>query len=103
MFDGKGMYPRGFHPTVPQWKPSLRGEAKALRHNQVPRVKYYFIDWELSVHFAEPNKDKLVDDQAGADRDVPELSLYTPYNPFPVDVFTLGNVFKKEFVNVRIF
>ena len=29
---------------------------------------------------------------AGRDRDVPELSKNVPYDPFKVDIFTIGNV-----------
>jgi len=35
---------------------------------------------------------------AGRDREVPELSDEVPYDPFKVDIFTIGNVLRREFV-----
>ena len=100
MLDGTAMYPRGFHPALHTWTPSLQRKVKGLRRNQVSRVKYYFIDWGLSSQFDENDKKRLVYGSIGADQEVPELFYDGPYNPCPVDVFTLGNVFKWEYVNV---
>ena len=43
----------------------------------------------------------MVTGRDGLDREVPELSYSVPYNPFAVDIFTLGNVYKKDFLQVR--
>ena len=34
----------------------------------------------------------------GWDRDPPELSATNPYDPFKLDIFIFGNMFKREFV-----
>ncbi|OCB89313.1 hypothetical protein A7U60_g3513 [Sanghuangporus baumii] len=43
---------------------------------------------------------RLVAGNRAQDREVPELSSIVPYDPFAVDIFTLGNVFKRNFLNV---
>ena len=37
----------------------------------------------------------------GLDSDVPELSSKVPYDAFKVDIFILGNLFRKELFLVR--
>jgi hypothetical protein len=39
---------------------------------------------------------ELVLGVAGRDQDVPELSNNVPYDPFKVDIFTIGNVLRGE-------
>lgn len=43
-----------------------------------------------------PDQPHFVLDWGGRDDDVPELERHQPYDPFKVDVFTVGNVFLKE-------
>ncbi|KAL5531073.1 hypothetical protein ACEPAG_3949 [Sanghuangporus baumii] len=43
---------------------------------------------------------RLVTGIRAQDREIPELSSVVPYDPFAVDLFTLGNVFKRNFLNV---
>ncbi|KAL5513541.1 hypothetical protein ACEPAH_3940 [Sanghuangporus vaninii] len=62
-------------------------------------VKYYFTDFGLSSYFDDPKFLRLVVGNRAQDTDVPELSNFIPYDPFPVDVFTLGNVFKRNFLD----
>jgi hypothetical protein len=63
-------------------------------------VKYYFIDFGISTRFLE-GETHLVTGIHGRDQDVPELSNTVPYDPFKVDVFILGNTYKKRLVEVR--
>lgn len=98
MFDGAGMYRKGYHAIF--WDLDVNGKpAYPLRRSDVPRVKYYFTDFGLSSRFLE-GEPKLVLGMNGLDRDVPELSGFEQYDPFPVDVFILGNVFKRNFTAV---
>ena len=41
--------------------------------------------------------------EIGQDQNVPELSADTPYDPFKVDVFTVGNLFQTELLSVSPF
>ena len=36
------------------------------------------------------------------DKEVPELSATIPYDPFKADIFILGNMFRKTFIQVLI-
>jgi hypothetical protein len=73
-------------------------------------VRYYFIDFELAVHFAEtsPVEDRVVtglpikrlgsDDPDDYGRDIaPEMLSDAPYNPFQTDVFQMGIMFYNYF------
>ncbi|KAL5530916.1 hypothetical protein ACEPAG_3792 [Sanghuangporus baumii] len=97
MFDAVGMFPKGFHPCF--WDLDKGGKPTIpLRRSDVPRVKYFFTDFGISSRFLE-GEPRLVLGLNGLDRDVPELSGFNLYDPFPVDVFVLGNVFKRNFIS----
>jgi hypothetical protein len=51
-------------------------------------------------HFPLGSRRELVLGIAGRDQDVPELSGDVPYDPFKVDIFTIGNVIRAEFQDV---
>lgn len=76
------------------------GGAKALRRCDVEGVLYYVTDFGISTRFTDPNEPRLVRGIDCQDKEVPELSQWTEYDPFPVDIFTLGNVFKKKLLGV---
>ncbi|KAL5530917.1 hypothetical protein ACEPAG_3793 [Sanghuangporus baumii] len=95
MFDAAGMYPNGFHPSY--WDFDANGKrARPLRRSDVLEVKYFFTDFGISSRFLE-GETRLVMGKAGLDKSVPELSTVDSYDPFPVDIFILGNVFKRNF------
>ncbi|KAL5536309.1 hypothetical protein ACEPAF_130 [Sanghuangporus sanghuang] len=95
MFDGAGMFPNGFHASV--WNLDERGvPTRPRRRSDVPSVRYYFTDFGLSSRF-QVGEEHLVTGVNGLDREVPELLPLNRYDPFPVDVFILGNVFKRNF------
>ncbi|OCB87840.1 hypothetical protein A7U60_g4974 [Sanghuangporus baumii] len=103
MMEGRALYGEdGFHPSD---QDVTAGDITVLACPRTRRdvgfVKYYFTDFGLSSHFDEPKVLRLVVGNRAQDTDVPELSNVIPYDPFPVDVFTLGNVFKRNFLDVR--
>lgn len=63
-------------------------------------MKYYYIDFGLARRFPEGTSTYVVGD-VGRDTDVPELSSDVPYDAFKVDIFALGNLYFKEFEQVR--
>lgn len=101
MLDGSQLYPGGFHPTVPSLTRTATGVAKSLRRCDVEGVVYYVTDFGISTRFTDPKQPRLVRGNDCQDKEVPELSQWTEYDPFPVDIFTLGNVFKKQLLKVR--
>lgn len=103
MLDGSPLYPEGFHPAVPSLNMTATDRVKALHRCDVEAVVYYVTDFGLSKRFTDPNEPRLVHGNDCQDKEVPELSQWTEYDPFPVDIFTLGNVFKKELLAVCCF
>lgn len=98
--DASALYPLGFHPVYPH---KLRdGTAGPLPlPRAAAKIKYYFVDFGISSLISKDSSNKLVVGNFGRDREVPELSVSTPYDPFKVDVFILGNLFDRGFVEVR--
>ena len=105
MMDADVMYPQGFHPIELEYTPDYSGYAKHISRTAA-KVKYYFIDFGISVHIPDSLGSKLVTGTLGRDRDPPELSPNWEgrgYDPFKLDVFIIGNMLRREFHVVRIF
>jgi len=100
MMDADAMYPEGFHPIRTMHKPDYSGYAPYLSRSTAG-VKYYFIDFGISVHIPADVYPKLVTGHLGRDQTPPELSKTIPYDPFKLDVYIIGNMFKRELTDVR--
>ncbi|KAJ7682317.1 kinase-like domain-containing protein [Mycena polygramma] len=70
---------------------------------QAAPMKYYFIDFELSVRFPSYETRELVTGRYGQLRKhIPEISDTIPYDPFKVDIRLVGEMLRSEFVMVTI-
>ncbi|KAH9973838.1 kinase-like domain-containing protein [Lactifluus volemus] len=99
LMDASHMFPLGFHPVKDLLLPDISNPAPIIPRRHAG-VKYYFIDYGISSYFpAGGSQDHQVLGLAGRDQDVPELSDEVPYDPFKVDIFTIGNVFFRKFCN----
>ena len=98
MMDARSIYPQGWHFIAKSFAPDGVTPVTPLPRIDHP-VRYYFIDYGISHRFL-PGQSHLVLDWGGRDDDVPELERLRPYDPFKVDVFTVGNVFLKDFHQV---
>ncbi|EPS92684.1 hypothetical protein FOMPIDRAFT_1137462, partial [Fomitopsis schrenkii] len=94
--DASTMYPYGFHPVCSSSLPDGRTVAWPRRRTSVP-VRYYFIDYGLSTYFPPGTYPTLVVGEDGRDQEVPELSDDVPYDPFKVDIYIIGNLFRRMF------
>ncbi|KAA1472467.1 hypothetical protein DENSPDRAFT_778324 [Dentipellis sp. KUC8613] len=95
MMDADAMYPHGFHPVRDLYLPD--GVTPAWPKSRLEKgVKYYYVDYGISSLIPKDSTNKLVTGTLGRDQEVPELSESIPYDPFKVDIFVLGNVFKEE-------
>ena len=98
--DGSRMFPQGFHPV----QDIFLNDDLVTPAPMIPRleagVTYYFVDYGISSYFPAGSQYRLVVGKLGRDQDVPELSQEVPYDPFKVDIFTLGNVLRREYLNV---
>ena len=101
MMKGDSLYPKGFHPQWQSMLPDVQRSAKPLRRRDARPVKYYFIDFGISTKFEELDTNRLVSGFDGRDRELPELYERIRYDPFSADVFILGNVYRRMFVEVR--
>ena len=103
MMDGNNLYPKGFHPYKQHLDQSGTKLVFPLRRCDAGRVTYYFTDFGISTHFKDDTSERMVVGTLAQDESVPELSETVPYDPFAVDVYTLGNVFKTKVLPVSVF
>ncbi|KAJ7865291.1 kinase-like domain-containing protein [Mycena olivaceomarginata] len=110
--DPSTMIPGGSHFLVP-WRAS--DGITCLTHfeeghtdkpymksrTQAGPLKYYFIDFGLSVQFRSFEERELVIGEFGRLRkDIPEISGTVPYDPFKVDVRLVGEMMLHEFLRL---
>ncbi|KAH8111759.1 kinase-like domain-containing protein [Phellopilus nigrolimitatus] len=101
MMDGRPLFdPDGFHPAQQYLTARDLSMATPRSRSDVERVKYYFTDFGISTHFEDDNRPRLVVGNVAQEEGIPELSLFIPYDPFRVDVFTLGMTFKRNLLDV---
>jgi hypothetical protein len=101
MLDPTKMYIDSFHPAQPDKRRDWKGPARYRTRTQRP-PRYYLIDFGLSKVYAPedgPPRDIPVQ---GGDKSVPEFAndSQEPYDPFPVDVYYLGNWIREYFMDV---
>ncbi|KAI0363835.1 hypothetical protein BV20DRAFT_1039723 [Pilatotrama ljubarskyi] len=99
MMDAEALYPQGFHPMSEVCLPNSINQATSVLSRRAASVKYYYVDFGISSHFAPDEANRLVVGTSGLDQEVPELSEDVPYDPFKVDVFILGNMFWRFFID----
>ncbi|KAJ3554130.1 hypothetical protein NM688_g3268 [Phlebia brevispora] len=96
MMDASAMYPNGFHPVKQRFMPDAVTPVWP-RSRSAAGVTYYYVDFGISVYIPPDQQSKLATGNLGRDRDPPELWTGEPYDPFKLDIFIIGNVFRKEF------
>ncbi|KDQ20889.1 hypothetical protein BOTBODRAFT_26901 [Botryobasidium botryosum FD-172 SS1] len=101
MMDAKDIFPSGFHPQRTYLTPDASHWAPVRPRYQVPFPKYYFIDFGISTRFLE-GESPLVTGTDGQDKTVPEFKANgaPAYDPFPVDIYILGNVYKNDLLSI---
>ncbi|KAH9947484.1 hypothetical protein B0H21DRAFT_807454 [Amylocystis lapponica] len=101
MMDPTEMYPNLYHPTASLCTPDLKGIAKYFTRTERP-TKYYIIDFGLSRAFDPTDRNPQVLPILGGDKSVPEFQdksrLREPQDPFPTDVYYLGNLVREDFL-----
>ncbi len=97
MMDADSLFPKWYHPVRSDYLTDGCTPAPRLWRAK-GHIKYY-VDFGISVRLPTDSP-KLVVGGYGRDQDVPELSFDVPYDPFKVDIFILGNMFKREIYNV---
>ena len=92
-----------WHPCSPtrcrDWK---NGFIRYTTRTERP-PKYYFIDFGISRRYDPKDGPPLEDPIWGGDKTVPEFQLSDDAcNPFPTDVYYLGNLIRTEFQEVSL-
>lgn len=98
------LYPDGWHPMKPGRNREHTGPSKqAYTRTQRP-PRYLWIDFGLSVHFKDPDHPPTYYRNPGTDKTVPEFKDRagdtTLYDPFATDIYYLGNLVRKYFLDV---
>ncbi|SJL11189.1 uncharacterized protein ARMOST_14592 [Armillaria ostoyae] len=96
VMDSSRLIPKGFQLNDPWIAADVKSSYKAGSRSSVHPINYYYIDFELSVIVND--EEPLAYGRVGLDRSVPEWATPDkPYNPYKLDIYQLGNVFRKEF------
>ncbi|KAL6300710.1 kinase-like domain-containing protein [Sparassis latifolia] len=96
MMDAAPLYPQGHHPVRRLASSDSIYLLSPLSRTDHP-VRYYFIDFGISSMFEEGQSPYVVG-RKGRDKELPELSDDVPYDAYKVDIFILGNLYKKDFL-----
>jgi len=95
MFDPSKMYPNGYHPSQINRRRDFKGRAKRYTRTERP-PRYYLIDFGLSRRYRSRN---VVDEPLrGGDRTAPEHGRGGRCNPFPTDIYYIGNLVREQFL-----
>ncbi|KAF5374685.1 hypothetical protein D9615_008948 [Tricholomella constricta] len=98
MMDARPILPSGWHFVAHNCTLDGVTPVSPLARIDYP-VRYVIIDFDCSVRLS-PGQPRLITNFGGRDGDPPEYKSRDPYDPFKIDVFTLGNVFFKDFYKV---
>jgi hypothetical protein len=102
MFDASQLYPNGYHPQSINRTCDRTGPARHYTRTQRP-PKYYLIDFGISRKYDSSSGPPLEAPILGGDKTVPEFQKSTePCDPFPTDVYYVGNLIRTDFLEVRV-
>jgi len=98
MLDPSNMYPESFHPAEIEKSKDFRRNAKWYSRTRRP-TKYLLIDFGLSRRYDPENGPPLEKPLRGGDKSAPEhRDMNRPCNPFPADVYYLGNMVREDYM-----
>ena len=103
MLDPSDMFPKSFHPAKIRRSKDFRRKAKWYSRTRRP-TRYLLIDFGLSRRYDPANGPPLDKPLRGGDKSAPEhQDRVTPCNPFPTDVYYLGNLVREYYIQVYAF
>jgi hypothetical protein len=96
MMDASKVCPKGWHVSYPWMSEDYKWGVVCKRRCRVGLPEYYFIDFEYSQAIQVGSGKTLVNRGPCQFKDVPEILLEKPFDPFPFDVYTLGRSFSEK-------
>ena len=100
MLDPSGMYPDSFHPADPRRSKDFRRKVKGYSRTRRP-TRYLLIDFGHSRLYDPANGPPLDEPLRGGDKSAPEhRDQVTLCDPFPTDVYYLGNLAREYYTEV---
>lgn len=98
------MFTQPYHPVQIHCRRDWKGDVEyKSRTSRTP--KYHFIDYGLSVRYETQDEPHQELPARGGDKSAPEHSdanYDTPCDPFPTDIYYLGNLIRERFIQVRV-
>ena len=104
MLEPSNMFPESFHPVEIDRSKDFRRKAKWYSRTRRP-TKYLLIDFGLSRRYDPAKGPPLDKPYQGGDKSAPEhqdQDMERLCNPFPTDVYYLGNLVREGYIRVRI-
>jgi hypothetical protein len=103
MLDPSNMYPDSFHPVDNHRSKDFRRKARWYSRTRRP-TRYLLIDFGLSRRYDPAKGPPLDKPLRGGDKSAPEhQDLKTWCNPFPTDVYYLGNLVREDYMQAFAF
>ncbi|TFY60134.1 hypothetical protein EVG20_g7533 [Dentipellis fragilis] len=99
MMDASTLYKQPWHPVKINRRRNWKGSVTHTTRTNRP-VKYFYIDYGMSRKY-KPGDVPLELPMQGNDKTAPEHqpeNYDTPCDPFPTDIYYLGNLIRRDFV-----
>ena len=94
------MFPESYHPVLIDRSRDLSHAARYTSRTQNP-PKYYFIDFGISRQYKPEDLPPIEGIILGGDKSPPEHKNSSgAWDPFPTDVYFLGNLAREEYLQV---
>ena len=100
MMQADAIFSERCHPVLLNHNWTVQRILKPLPRSTA-HVRYLYIDYGISTYIAPGKPLKLVTGVRGHVKDVPELSMDVPYNPYKVDIYIIGSTLRTLFLDVR--
>ncbi|KAI0258475.1 kinase-like domain-containing protein, partial [Gloeopeniophorella convolvens] len=101
VLDPSRMYPKSFHPTEINRSKDFRRPARWYTRTRYP-PRYYLIDFGLSREYDPTHGPPRELPLRGGDKSAPEhRDMQTPCDPFPTDVYYLGNLVREDYMEYK--
>ncbi|KAG2014286.1 other/AgaK1 protein kinase [Coprinopsis cinerea AmutBmut pab1-1] len=101
MMDPQAMGHSPWHFCDPQRQPAPNYDAKVTHKytRTERRPRYYIIDFGYATQFKPEEIPPSILPKLASDGSVPEYKNHQPCNPFPIDVYVVGNMIRMDFLD----